>query len=702
MKRVESNQNPVPRNKKLRIFSKSTNHTMFDIKKPTLPLPILNSQFNSAESYVESLLEFATSSHQLQVLCGGIHILDFLTGSTDLYSSVIPNDWSAWFETVEIDEILDLLLRRELHSLTVANGRTCQNGYHYPEPTDTPSKAESVVSPPKSLLDFVIEVRRHCLVTEFQPLNIPDRPRKAKLENGVYTPSSHAMTAGMNPKKKHEVTNFARYVVGLADTIGDITHIVDFGSGANYLGRTLASDPYNRHVIAVESRAHVVLEAQRMDERASVTKKKLVLRNKKKVAEAGGLKAIKEALRNGEPCEDCFQPATPENIVQKANLEFIGSGRGTVQYVQHQIENGDLSAVIDEIVDIPDTDRELSPGVEEQDSASLDADTTLHTSPKLMVTSLHSCGNLVHHGLRTLTFNPAVKAVAMIGCCYNLATERLTPPTYKLPSLKFNETSTPTDAQSGDPHGFPVSDRFLNYRYKPLSQSCCPMHDIDHDSRDIETTGIRLNITARMMGVQAPRNWTKSESEAFFTRHFYRALLQRIFLDQGIVEAPELSSVETAGRSPAGTGSNPVLGTRPVVIGGLSKACYSDFLSYVRGAADKLMKTAMKGASTPGPSEERPSASNTPHPLASLIHERISAMSDEEIIAYETDHLPRKKYICIAWSLMAFSAQIVEALMIVDRWLWLGEQDCVGDAWVQPVFDYTISPRNMVIVGIRK
>jgi hypothetical protein len=691
-----------PRNKKLRIFSKFTNHTMFDIKKPKLPLPILNSQFDSAEAYVESLLEFATSSHQLQVLCGGIHILDFFTRSPDLYSSIIPNDWRTWFETVEIDEILDLLLRRELHNFAVANGKSGQNGYQGPETNNGPSTAESVMSPPKSLIDFVTEVRRHCLATDFEALDIPDRPRKAKVENGIYTPSSHAMTAGMNLKKKHEVTNFARYVAGLSDQIGDISHIVDFGSGANYLGRTLASDPYNRHVIAVESRAHVVLEAQRMDERASVTKKKLVLRNKKKVAEAGGLKAIKEAVRNGEPCEDCFQPATPENTVEKANLDFMHSGQGTVQYVQHQIENGDLSAVIDEIVDIPETDRELSPSVEEEDSASLDADTTLHTSPKLMVTSLHSCGNLVHHGLRTLTFNPAVKAVALIGCCYNLATERLTPPTYKMPSLKFNDTSTPTDAQNGDPHGFPVSDRFLNYRYKPLSQSCCPMHDIYHDSHDIETTGIRLNITARMMGVQAPRNWTKSESEAFFTRHFYRALLQRIFLDQRIVEAPELSSAETAGRSPAGTGSNPVLGTRPVVIGGLPKACYADFLSYVRGAVDKLMRTATKGASIPGPGEERPSASNTPHSLATIIHERISAMSDEQIIAYETEHLPKKKNISIAWGLMAFSAQIVEALMVVDRWLWLKEQDCVGDAWVQAVFDYTISPRNMVIVGIRK
>jgi methyltransferase family protein len=680
---------------------------MFDIKKPNFPLPIQKSPFDSAEAYVESLLEFATSSHQLQLLCGGIHILDFFTRSPDLYCSIIPNDWRAWFETVEIDEILDLLLRRELQDLTDENGNGPPDGVHTVDKKESQSWVHSSLPPPRSLINFVTKVRRHCLVTDYEALNIPDRPRKGKFENGVYTPSSHAMTAGMNAKKKHEVVNFARYVAGLADTIGDITHIVDFGSGANYLGRTLASEPYNRHVIAVESRPHVVLGAQKMDQRANVVKKTLVLRNKKKLVEAGGMKAIKEAIRNGEECDDCFQPATPENMVQKAHLEFLGSARGTVQYVQHQIENGDLSSVIDEIININESaqrplQQQPSLGNVKETSNSSNSGKNASYYSNLMVTSLHSCGNLVHHGLRTLKFNPAVRAVAMVGCCYNLATERLNPPSYKLPSLKLNCSSASTEPQDADPHGFPMSDRFLNYRYKPLSTACCTMHDINDSSSNVEAIGIRLNITARMMGVQAPRNWTKSESEEFFVRHFYRALLQRIFLDRGIIEAPELCQAESSGRSPAGTGSEPTHGTRPIVIGGLPKACYSSFLSYVRGATSKLMRTAMKESPTLDPGVEQPSASNTPHPLASIIHERISTMSDEQIIAYETDNLIQKKNISIAWSLMAFSAQVVEALVIVDRWLWLKEQDYIGDAWVQPVFDYAISPRNMVIVGIRK
>jgi hypothetical protein len=51
---------------------------------------------------------------------------------------------------------------------------------------------------------------------------------------------------------------------------------------------------------------------------------------------------------------------------------------------------------------------------------------------------------------------------------------------------------------------------------------------------------------------------------------------------------------------------------------------------------------------------------------------------------------------------MAFSAGVVEAVIVVDRWLWLKEQKEVEHAWVEPVFEYKHSPRNLVVVGIKK
>jgi len=44
----------------------------------------------------------------------------------------------------------------------------------------------------------------------------------------------------------------------------------------------------------------------------------------------------------------------------------------------------------------------------------------------------------------------------------------------------------------------------------------------------------------------------------------------------------------------------------------------------------------------------------------------------------------------------------VESLIVVDRWLYLKESlGDGGDAWVESVFDYKLSPRNLVVVGIK-
>jgi Methyltransferase domain len=661
---------------------------MLDFNKPDSPLPIRFKEFSSAESYVDSLLEFATSSEQLHTLCGGVHILDFFTRSPDLYATIIPDDWRVWFEQTDTYSVLDVLLREDLDELETSF-RSEKSAESNPEQKLGPL-------PAKSFLDYVKQVRRHCLVTEFETFRLPEPPKRANA-NGTKIPSIHALTAGMNAKKKHEVSNFARYIGGLVEEIGGISHIVDFGSGANYLGRTLASEPYCNHVIAIESRAHVVQAAKWMDSRAHLINKRLVMRNKKKFKEVGGLKKLKHQLANGENCEDCLEPVPQEPGSSKANLKVVDSRQGSVQYVQHRIEDGSLSTVLERLGDHSDsTQAPEGHGISALETEESD-ERSESGPPQLVVVSLHSCGNLVHHGLRTLILNPEVKAVAMIGCCYNLATERLTLPTYKVPSLKFNTSQQQDPPPQNDPHGFPMSDRFLNYR--------CNSTNLSRTSHDVvvgkHETGIRLNITARMMGVQAPRNWSKADSEGFFTRHFYRALLQKIFLDQGIIEAPDLHG-ESYGRSPAGTGSAPIQGTAPVVIGRLSKNCYTSFVAYVRGAVDKLTRNSTREVAELQKGVERPSASNSPHALAALIGERLCALSDDAIAVYETEYLPRKKSISILWSMMAFSAQIVEALIVVDRWLWLKEQDCVDEAWVQTVFDYSISPRNMVVVGIKK
>ena len=350
-----------------------------------------------------------------------------------------------------------------------------------------------------------------------------------------------------------------------------------------------------------------------------------------------GTENAQRALTPGKPSRN---PTIYAELEEFDSIEQQSCKKyGSIQYIESIIQNGDLSKVIPQIQNF----RPLDPGP---------------CDPQLLVISLHSCGNLLHHGLRSIISNPSVKAVAMVGCCYNLMTERLGPSTYKLPCLRNPNPRLDKASTDCDPHGFPMSERLATYQHT-------------------HGEGIRLNITARMMAVQAPQNWTPEDSEAFFTRHFYRALLQRIFLDRGVVGRPTTCAEEAGSGSPRGwTGAG-----HPIILGSLRKSCYASFLAYVRGAMEKLRDDPIQG------------------PRITTI---MGNLTNDDIVNYEERFNSKKKELSVVWSLMAFSAGVVESIIVLDRWLYLKEQDIVKECWVEAIFDYKQSPRNLVVVGIKK
>lgn len=190
-----------------------------------------------------------------------------------------------------------------------------------------------------------------------------------------------------------------------------------------------------------------------------------------------------------------------------------------------------------------------------------------------------------------MVLNPSVVAVAMVGCCYNLMTERLGPASYKLPVLRSLHPRLVKTSVAYDPHGFPMSKR---------------LEDFPHASGK----GMKLNITARTMAVQAPNNWGRKDSEAFFTRHFYRALLQRILLDKEVVPKPVVPSnpYEIDPDSSGGTA---------LIVGSLRKTAFVSFQAYVRAAVEKLVRLPDYGEK---------------------IRERILGISDEELKWYEDQY----------------------------------------------------------------
>ncbi|KAI1342141.1 methyltransferase domain-containing protein [Xylariaceae sp. FL0016] len=598
-------------------------HT-FCVMIPSKPLPYANC-WDSPDQYVDSLLKFATTSDTFQILCGGVHILDFFTSDPGLYHWCIPPEWQPWLLQCDSMKLLDMLMRDDLDSLT--------------DP-----------QPPESFLRYIKDIRRFSLARDFSS---DDRKLPKLTRQG---------SVGMKPKKIHEVRNFANYVDKLSRDYashcgGDITHFVDFGSGQNYLGRALASAPYNKQIVAVEGREHNITGAKELDMFAGLSERPKIMRNKKlylqhlasqKPEEQLDARVIKKALREVKPVPDEYTA----DLRSRKEFETIyepEEGKGFIRYITGRLESGDLTDVVGQLEDDP----------------LLENDEQKHL--RLMAISIHSCGNLSHHGIRSLILNPRVQAIAIVGCCYNLMTEKLGPPTYKhpymRPSLQALNGRIIRESAKRDPQGFPMSERLSIY----------------------QDVGVRFNITARMMACQAPQNWTEAESDSFFTRHFFRAVLQKMFLDRGVVTKVQYGSGADGADGSSQHQTPFTTSTVPVIIGSLRKSCYNSFHSYVRGAITKLTTT------------------DDCHEHRDIIREKMADITDDEITEYEARFGPRKRELSAIWSLMAFSAVVVESLIVTDRWLFLRQHsNLVQHCWAETVFNYRESPRNLVVVGIKK
>ena len=88
--------------------------------------------------------------------------------------------------------------------------------------------------------------------------------------------------------------------------------------------------------------------------------------------------------------------------------------------------------------------------------------------------------------------------------------------------------------------------------------------------------------------------------------------------------------------------------------------------------------------------------------LENLAKARLTLLTRDVFLNYDQHLAVRRKQLAIIWTLMAFSSSVVENVFVVDRYLWLKEQvGWIGKCWVETVFDYAVSPRNLVVVGIR-
>lgn len=221
-----------------------------------------------------------------------------------------------------------------------------------------------------------------------------------------------------------------------------------------------------------------------------------------------------------------------------------------------------------------------------------------------MLTGLHACGSLSEHMIRYFLSISCIKEIAVIGCCYNHIIRR----------------------SESVPDGFPSSQRLRSY-------------DVD------------LSATALMTGCQAPENWSRTQSadgsSPFARRHFYRALLEKVFFDHGL----RSNHTETAPWR-------------------IRKGDMINFEAFSRRAMNALGIDSDK-------------------------------LSSETLCQYETRYRGYEGRISILWTLGVLSCKIVESVVAMDRYWYIREQGA-EKVDIVPIFDYAISPRNLMIIATKQ
>lgn len=165
-------------------------------------------------------------------------------------------------------------------------------------------------------------------------------------------------------------------------------------------------------------------------------------------------------------------------------------------------------------------------------------------------------------------------------------------------------------------------------------------------SERLRKRNVTLTPTALMAGCQAPNNWARTDltkpKSVYSRKQFYRSLLEKIFHDKGIH-----------------------INDKPNW--GIRKSDLANYKSFTRRAMECL----------------------------GVEHNTISEM---DITEYETRYASHEGRISILWTLSVLCCKAIETIVALDRYWFLVEHGaCNVD--IVPIFQYKISPRNLMIVA---
>lgn len=165
-------------------------------------------------------------------------------------------------------------------------------------------------------------------------------------------------------------------------------------------------------------------------------------------------------------------------------------------------------------------------------------------------------------------------------------------------------------------------------------------------SERLRKRNVTLTPTALMAGCQAPNNWVRTDltkpKSMYSRKQFYRSLLEKMFHDKGIR-----------------------IDDKPNW--GIRKTDLASFQSFTRRAME-------------------------------CLGVKQNTISDVDLAEYESRYTSHEGRISILWTLSVLCCKAIETVIALDRYWFLVEHGaCNVDVF--PIFEYKISPRNLMMVA---
>ncbi|KAK7272681.1 hypothetical protein RJT34_29431 [Clitoria ternatea] len=308
---------------------------------------------------------------------------------------------------------------------------------------------------------------------------------------------------------------------------------------------------------------------------------------------------------------------------------------------------------------------------ENEDLRKLNWLTDANKKPSTVLAGLHACGDLSVTMLKTFLESKDVKAIVSLGCCYNLLSEEW---------IKDGESQC----------GFPMSHA-------------------------LRSTGLLLGKSSRDLACQSAERWRSLDMHAGihnFELHAFRAAFQMVlfkYYPKIVMSTPSIGRKGKAlrrrhqTRSAAsqlhlkGSTGDPRQSFHPVLPSESETEGTLGFASEIQATPSEISSNERAGCE--GIKSDGRFSHFENFCQSGLSHLGIKHSHDTNLQVIWKEAEPFADLIGPYWSLRAALGPLLETLILLDRLLFLQEQGSALEAYLLPIFDPNISPRNVAIIA---